>query len=627
MESASAEQIKRFAAQASKGGSAAFESRETADPAMIMHMLGSLLEALGSKSDKTPCLRKRVKDEVQWANSLNPWRRSPFWLILRVGLSTFLAQKHGGEKGRAYYKTLLAAALATFLRIFGPDLDPETAAFVNAKLARRVAKLENERTNADGEVSAVLGVLFGKLGPFFLQTLETRRKSIEENWRAFKNSSQVKRPIGFLPKYARDYETKPALTSSHPYLQAVMLWRPLRAPNPEVVQSVASAMATSARFHVFASGYFDLARTEQHYEARRRDQSDVQLVGSQKKNCIRLAGEIETYLDQVRGLYNENHEQYSICVLTVMELWVEMDRSATAEYSPLLKFNTVFRPESLDVLTLPRLVDMQRLQTIQAYIQQRDRKCNSSAQTIFDDPSPGCFAEVYFDDSKHSQKLESLMKEIEDFAQKTRLEKESELKTLSAEYEKLQTQIAQSACTYSNSDGYVGAVHDRKRCHKCYLGRKAHRLKIDLFEYPTPADSSEAKAVIFELQCPEAYAKYRNATFKIASRFASAHNTQAAPKVLLKDLFDLQRFKRASMEGVSLASHSKSFIATHYESVRLPTTLSKVCVRNGLKLGYYEQGSGIWTKDARLLVRFHEFCFLRIPQESPFRGLQNMARS
>jgi len=100
LERASTESIKRFAAHTNKAGSCAFESRDTVDPALITQMLMTLLEVNGSRAFP-PLLQKRVRDDVCWSEGgEKPWRRCPFWLVLRVAVYRHLSVTLGGDVGR-----------------------------------------------------------------------------------------------------------------------------------------------------------------------------------------------------------------------------------------------------------------------------------------------------------------------------------------------------------------------------------------------------------------------------------------------------------------------------------------------------------------------------------------------
>lgn len=88
-----------------------------------------------------------------------------------------------------------------------------------------------------------------------------------------------------------------------------------------------------------------------------------------------LAKKIEEYLTVVGNIYDNNPEQKSIMLLTVMELWMSMEQCAIKLYGILQDYNPVFPANILDVLQLQRLKDMERMQSIRSYLRERLSKC------------------------------------------------------------------------------------------------------------------------------------------------------------------------------------------------------------------------------------------------------------
>ena len=112
LEQASIEHVKDFAATTLKAGSNAFESRDTANPALVGQLLMALLEANG-QAHFSKTTRKRVRDDVYWGDGAkNPWRRCPTWLVLRVGIQRALCLLLGGEDGTLHYKIFIAYFVA-----------------------------------------------------------------------------------------------------------------------------------------------------------------------------------------------------------------------------------------------------------------------------------------------------------------------------------------------------------------------------------------------------------------------------------------------------------------------------------------------------------------------------------
>jgi Protein of unknown function (DUF3638) len=623
LERASTESIKRFAARTEKAGSFAFESRDTVDPSLIIHMLMTLLEVNGYRTFPT-LLRKRVRDDVCWTDGAEkPWRRSPYWLVLRVGLERHLCTLHGGEVGKTHYKFLLCLSLASLVEDGLEHLSPELLALLNAKLTRRIVKLEVDRGRGSPGSRSVYDFLFAALGPLLHKTIKKTSERIEVDWNDFK--IRIQRSISRLRSKAEKKNLTLTLPNSAPYLQRVLYWhfRIHRAPATSEAYPLQAQFdvtgATPNHFRAFASRYYMLSDLEADF--RERNLATPSLATNHEHRCMKFAETIDTYLSSVGGAYDSNPEQKSVMLLTVMELWMSMDKEATKLFELLNEYNPGIPPEILEVLQLPKFTDMCRLQEIEEYLRDRYTKSNLSRKTIFDDPAKGCFSERYFQESQDSQRLQELQQDIEGWAEVARTTKEEEWQELSAEFEEIERSIAQSTCLYTNDDFRV--IHDDKHCRKCYLQRKAKRMKIKIHEHPLPSNPVQAKAVVFELGCPTAFTAYRNATWRVLSTLARPEPVEHfEPRLVLSDYSGLKAFMGFMSGGVSLASTTKSFLSTHYNGVRLPVDLDDVCLPNGLKWGYFDNATKTWPGRPAQKPTFAHHCQIVIPAGSPFSSLQ-----
>lgn len=110
--------------------------------------------------------------------------------------------------------------------------------------------------------------------------------------------------------------------------------------------------------------------------------------------CYRLAGLIVPYLELAINAYNCSVEQKSLTVLLVFEAWKVMDACAVVKFPLLKDYHPGFLPGALDVLQLPRLRDMKRLQKLQEYLDERS-KGRFSSLSIFSDPEKNAFPSQY----------------------------------------------------------------------------------------------------------------------------------------------------------------------------------------------------------------------------------------
>jgi hypothetical protein len=70
-----------------------------------------------------------------------------------------------------------------------------------------------------------------------------------------------------------------------------------------------------------------------------------------------------------------------------------------------------------------------------------------------------------------------------------------------------------------------------------------------------------------------------------------------------------------------LASTTKSFLITHYATVRFPVPIEDVFLTNGLKFGYYDVRLKVWPSRIPQKPSFVQRCQSTIPMDSPFSSL------
>ncbi|KAG0648167.1 hypothetical protein D0Z07_5692 [Hyphodiscus hymeniophilus] len=619
LEKASTESIKRFAARTSKAGSFVFESRDTVDPSLITQMLMTILEANKGTRIFPPLLRKRIRDDVCWGEGgEKPWRRSPFYLTMRIGIERRLMMQNGSD-GRVHYKFFLCLMISRLIDESLLYLHPELLNFLRIKLCRRLVKLEVDRERAASASQIIYDHYFTKLRQSFSKSAKAATERINLVWSNFKQS--VSRPVFHLPRYAKPHFMVLTLPNSSRYIQDV-LGQSLRstasarpfAPN-QLPQDYHASAAAADKKRAFAFRYFTLSGLETETRDRLVSYQELPPVSNLEhaERCKNIAGVIESYIETVSDAYTSNPEAKSMMLLTVMDLWVCMDESATKVFGPLKEYHPGFSADILNVLQLSRFDDFSRLHRINEYLQTRHAVSKSKA-TIFDDPVKGCFAGAYFDSSI---RLQQLHKHIEAEAELARAAKEQEWKTRTLEYENLIASIAQATCLYNENHLQV-RTHDDQRCSKCYLQRKSYRFKMTVHEHPLPSDLMQAKAVVFELAPPPAFAAYRDATFKIISLLGSPTYVEGvAPKMVLGDYEILNPYMASTRPRLSLASTTKSFLKTHYASPRFPVGLEDVCLRNGLKLSYYDSGQKVWLRQIEK-PKFSHHVRMTIPFNSPF---------
>lgn len=225
LEKASMETLNQLMAKTRKAGVEITEARDTTDPAMITQLLMPLLESLG-ESLQVEKFQKRVRDDVNIevqtkTGSTLPFRRHPFWLILRVAVQRHLILSMGYHSGRALYKSLMTVVLAQLMSSAVGQLKPELTLMLRAKLCRRLAKLEQEKAQILGD-NGIYECFFSCMGLWMEQNIQSVTKRMELVWEHFKKRTTRNVELLPAPQFVPADHLRLQLRQSGSFLQGLL---------------------------------------------------------------------------------------------------------------------------------------------------------------------------------------------------------------------------------------------------------------------------------------------------------------------------------------------------------------------------------------------------------------------
>ncbi|OAG39983.1 hypothetical protein AYO21_05856 [Fonsecaea monophora] len=618
LQKASLERVDRFGAVVYKANSPALETRDTNDPALVTGLLITLLEGMGQLTATSP-IRKRVRDEVCRKDSGIPWRRSPFWLLLRVGILRLLEQATCHSISNALYKALMCVLHAKLLGQVVGSQAPELSHLLLRKLGRRVAKLEKDRAlvpASESRISHAYSVLLDNLRPFFFATTKHATCQLQSVWNSHK--SKIRRWITPLKtRQARPEHMKLSLTNSALYFDHLNQHPPLRIAH-------GGSYAIPPTLLDFLKKYSELTELEEGILTR-----NTPVVAANHKtwvdSSIQLAKQIETYLGKSIDSFEVGTEDRSCMILTTMWLWVAMDNLLCRFMPEFSRSNPVFAPQILDCLRLSSYSDLRRLKQVQTYLAQRHSGDTDtvSSRTVLDPPISGCFADRFYESLPSHSEIHLLHQSIEQTEQTRKQEKEMEWTEKDTNHRQLMREISAAVCQFTFVGPLLIPEHDEHKCKKCILTKAAAKLRIERIEKPMPPNRGEGRAVLLELLCPAAYAAYREATWAIVARLAlpNIEKTKSEPLTMVEGYYaEFRRARRpnASKKGLTLASRTKSFLHTHYRFANFPISWERVTVNNGLRFEYYDCTRKVWLAEHTHRVTFSHHCMIPLPRHSPF---------
>ncbi|KAH8725994.1 hypothetical protein GQ44DRAFT_771576 [Phaeosphaeriaceae sp. PMI808] len=602
LEKGSMEPLRRFQAHIMKAKTSVVEARDTSSPALVTQLLIPLIEAIGSKVDKDfSGFKKRVRDDVNLVAAEFPWRRLPFWLVLRVCVQRQLQIPLGCEAGRAYYKFLIVTLLVEFLNECPGQLAPELTLTLRSKICRRLAKLEQQKSTS----LAVYRFLFATFGNFLAEGITRATNSVETAWEAFKRATT--RPISLLPTRVTQESHYLTLPNSGAYIQRILN---LPRSQGKVAQSLhlpPLCDSTIEQVEHFTDLYFRLAELENKIDTAHTPHLSTE--STPQSRCTELSESILDLFKATGSAYDADPAQISIFILSVFTLWVQLDRCATERYPLLREYRPVFSPELLDALHLPNASEMQRLFDIQNYLRGRNEECKSQ-ETILSEPGKSSFVVEYV---ARSTQMRGLRDRIYEASEKSRRKKVNELERWCKEFDERSESISGGTCVCEfNRDG----SRNVRGCKKCWHWRIRNRMEISAHEDFLPKDAVKTAAIIFELGIPSDISAYRNATWKIFQLAYPSKVTSLAPPVkFLDDYSPLQAYRGGTSTGITIASTLKSFLGTHYKvaKTKMKASRSDVIYPNGLAFSLIDRASNEWIKDFTKPLTFQHLCGIHVP--------------
>jgi len=587
-----------------KAGSVVHEVRDTAHPRYISGLLIGILRGFGQPAPVNR-ITKRIGDEVLWRDAYKPWRRSPLWLVLRVTLQSSLRVDN-------LYKLFMLLFHARLLhKCVDRDFPSELLHVMRVKMTRRLSKLGPAVPQNIYQFVHDTAIKVGAL--------------LSNRWSSFQAIKSIS-PTFQLETLDFDSDARISLNSSYHYL--TMALDPVShgysrtSFNPH-----GSRLYTTYDFSQISNGQLAKAIAEGQHVAivdfelsveRNLEPWVVASTNNQHALDV-IASYIQDYYASAKALYGANSEDNSIMILTIMDLWMALDRLAIRQCPLLEEYSPEISSAFLHDLLLHRSSTMCRASYIEGYVDLRHREALHATSIFSDDVDDSCFAVKYFRTSKD---LKQLYGAINMHAQQEREKKRQQLISLNQRSTSLLRQA--SEMTHDPRP-----QHNNKTCQKCELERKAKSLKIRVHEWPLPSSAVQAQRTVFELSPPHAFSVWRDITYMILRDIGqSSHPTSRYKPQILLDTFSGLRQWAVKDHRVTIGSTTKSFAdQTHYNLVQIPTQESSVLVNNGLSFRLFDRLHKSWVVGSFSGSSIAELCIPPAPTSSPYSVLHRFVSS
>ncbi|KAL4077918.1 hypothetical protein J3A83DRAFT_4369323 [Scleroderma citrinum] len=589
-----------------KSGSTVVEERDTVHPRYITELLTGILRGVGRPVD-IQRISKRIGDDVMWNNSRLPWRRSPLWLIIRVAVQTTLKRN---TQGRNTYKTFMLFFMNRLAQQALHDyMSSDVLQWTVAKISRRLTKLGQ---SAPEWLSIAV-----------LETCTSIRTLFDARWK------QVQVVDTASPHWAPstlDFSTDARLSMHHSsHYISNALSGTHSTPPLSTFQPQSRVRGTLADFLSVDGSFFQAAYKREPYltlyDVEREvswgidkwvmDISPPGIDSASEKLEFLATGYSAAALQAYKG----NPEDISRMLLTVIELWIGLDKLVTRQIPILVDYSPEVPTSLLDRLLLRHPGDLLRLCSASRYIRNRHSAARDGWSAFSNRADTNSFAVRYYN---QSSQLQTLMSQIVSNANSARTNKRKELDTSSALHAQLQERVARADHDYKPTTG----KHAKKRCGKCKVEKQMKEMTIEVHEWPLPQDSRRAASVVFELSCPVAFNIWRSAIFHLLVDFCSPPQEPTQPHIVLEKYSDLlPYYTKHPRSRVTLASDIKPFTKSHYRVIHIPTVESRVLVNNALDFHYFDANTSTAVSNAFSSLDLSSLCSYHL-DPGPYQNMQ-----
>ncbi|KAF2007622.1 hypothetical protein P154DRAFT_593169 [Amniculicola lignicola CBS 123094] len=599
------------------------EMRDTTHPGMVTNLFMNVISALGEPTH-APTIWKNTREDVLWSNSKQPWRRSPLWLLLRVSMQLQFSRATAfSESKESLYKPFMVFLLSTVLHLasqYPQVLGTEILHATSAKLSRRIKKLETLSQNMHPPPDWMDPVC---------KTLFSTHDLISKKWKRILNGTPLHVDAAELEKLRPENDLNVELPELDRFVDEMGAREKVADGSkfqPTVGYRQFSAYELPSSFAAYGEyQYFQLAAVECWVECHLTQWLDDHIGDQNTTKGLRDL--IQAYHHIAKSAYAGLPISLSIMYLVIMELWVACDKSACHIHPLLRDFDTEVPMELLQSLLLPFEDQMGRLCDVESHIRLRRELARNHAPSLFRDfGNSSSFAVKFFDQSPSHQ---ALLSRIEQGATDEKLAKCTELFGKKESYKRCMELFEQiSECEYHwVITNKIYGTEERRHvhsCKKCHWKALANKLEIKIHEWPLSSNQNVAKSTIFELDLPQAFGNWRDATvFLLSDVFHGEYEQQQQPRAsytLLNDQGLSSFLNNYGPRRIVLLSQVKPNTKTHRKKKGKGAIINlnneDVCVNNGLQYQYFDHAESIFTDTLFYTDQVLQNCTYELPARS-----------
>jgi len=598
-----------------KAGQEHDEDRDTTHPKIITELFMSFLRPMCTNIENSQ-IQKNTREEVMWLNARSPWRRSPLWLFTRVVLQLVFHRLSFKGVASDLYKQYMVVFMSTIIEHSYGTAPSEHVHIMNMKVARRLLKL---------------GISHDPPWfPLVQRTVHGASDTVKKCWQQVMAQNKLQHNMLHLKRLDFGQDTLYVLHDLDQFIERIHGqedWNSQVSIEFTPQSSLVHYPRTDLPGHVKLTNPDYAAHNLIAFEAWVALQLEEWIKShiGEEATCGRLGALIRNYYGTAFPLYSGNPEAISIMLLTILELWIACDRSATCIHGILSDYDACIPEGMFQSLLLPFRSQMERLARAERRLRERRQFLKYPGYGIFRDfGTKTCFSVRYFDQSADHHRLKA---KIEAKANSERRDKQNELFQKHQRYTDLMNSAAQIDCDYyfatlDSRFGFQERRHDKSSCRKCRYQGKAEAITIDVHEWPLPTNHLQSNSTVFELNVPRPFGCWRDTTvFFLHDVLRMDYIPRDTPRARYtpSTYRGLSPYFTQAEGGlrISLLSEVKPHEVTHRRERHIINVTEKdVCLNNALHWKYYDHVLGCFITELSGTHATANSCTYQLPQRS-----------
>ncbi|XP_031621557.1 uncharacterized protein LOC116339677 [Contarinia nasturtii] len=555
-----------------------------------------------------PSITKKIRDEVL-GEPKNHFRRSGFYMCVKVMLQHNLTHEIGHESAKILYKIIMLQFLSRQCDFFNEKLcktlNIDLVTQLMAKMARRIEKLSEME---DGQFKELKERIIRNA----TNTIQEARLKVDKQIECLESTDAEKSlltPLVDINFEAGVFQRVPKL----------------RAHLKDRINGTSQGIDTPAlQVKTYKRHYMKQPNPPSVCFGQFNDEIDKNLFITDFENWILYELKIDethygpnvlrewclAYVPQAESFYKGDQLGVSKSVLVALKMLAMLDEQATKAHSMLLEHNSGVNTQVIDTLLLPHTIDMQIAYELEQYFNYRNLKGTGPSLIGERNATVNSFSHKY---AANNFEMQSVRRDIEAMIERKIDEKMHEWLEGRSKVKRLRARAANLEHEYVNlydSRYHCKMPHHCSSCVKCSLQKQAENVNINVYERALPDQYYEKNAVVFELKIPLELACLRD-TLHIFVKYCNDRPTE---NLCIKGNWikysQISHHNRSSSIHVDLGSTTPNI---EIKCRHVDNDFSDFNLKNGFNCTYHSSHGGIAISMIHQSIK--QRCTLQVERE------------